>query len=302
MEETKKSISKWRKGWELAKSSMYVLKLDKELVLLPLMGFFISVSAMFAFMVGLFVSLEATTKSTFGTSFEANLGWQGVLFGLVFAIIITIISNFFLGALTHGALERFRGNDPTVKSSLKAAWSRKGPLALYSLFMAVIGFTLGQLEQRLPFAGKIAVWLLGAAWNIANIFAIPVIMTDSHRTMPLDATRRSVGVIKKVWGEGVVAQLSLLAISLLLLFGWIGLALGGVAIGVVLNVGVWIAIAGGVVAFLALFGIILFLGTIGTITRVAVFYYATTGNSPEHFNKDLLRDAFTPKKARKIFA
>jgi hypothetical protein len=145
-------------------------------------------------------------------------------------------------------------------------------------------------------------WLAGTAWQIASFFAIPVIVTSPEPIGPINATKQSIGVIKKVWGESLIVSLSIGAISMLSMLAYM-LALAVITVlGVVLSAGAWYFVALGVIGFIGLFAGILIFNMMAAFAKAAVYYYATTGESPEMFHKDLLKQAFTPKKAKKIFS
>jgi hypothetical protein len=183
---------------------------------------------------------------------------------------------------------------------MRAAWKRADSIVLYSVFAGTVGYVLQILEQRLPLAGKIGVWLVNAAWSVATFFAIPVIVTSEVHVGPLDSVRQSVGLIKKVWGESAVSQLAIGLISLLatLVYGFllVGLVVGFAAAG-------WAPVAIGLSAlgFMGLFALVVVFNVLISISKAAVYHYAVTGESPETFNRELLQTAMTPKKARKLF-
>lgn len=317
MEHSQLKKSRLRAGWELAKSAWNVLRLDKELSLLPLLSTLFGVLALGV--IGLlylavggfqFTYNDPATLSSGGEVFSFSTGqvagWVNLLFGLGVYFTVTLIANFFGGAVIYGAMERFRGGDPTIKSSLAGARRKFRPLLLFSIMMASVGFALQTLEERIPFAGKIALWLVGAAWNVANFFAIPVIMMSDEDVHPFDATRRSVGVIKKVWGESVVANVGvglvfMLALLIYLVSAGLVAAVSGALIAT-LHASGWFMAPMVVLAVLGLIALILVFTTLDSIVRAAIYHYATTGQAPERFNQELLRTAITPKKARKIFS
>ncbi len=302
--------SKFRAGWELAKSAWNVLRLDKELSLLPLLSVVFGVLALvilgILYIVAGGVNVALASPAGFSASSGTVPAWLNVLFGLALYFCMTVVANFFGGAVVYGAMERFRGGDPTVRSSLAGVRRKFRPLLLFSLMMATIGFALQSLEQRVPLAGRIAVWLVGAAWNIANFFAIPIIVMSDENVHPFDATRRSVGLIKKVWGESVVASgdvgiVFLVAFLLYLLAVGLVAAASG-AILSVLQASGWFMVPVVILAILGFIVLVLLFTTLDSIVRAALYHYATTGQAPERFNQELLRTTITPKKARKIFS
>lgn len=297
-------IGKVRRGWELVKASWRVLLLDKELLSLPLLGVLASILCLIPFGVILVASATSGFRHMNG-EWHTHMGYWAILFYLAIYIVLTTVSNFFSGAVVYGATQRFRGGDPTVRGSLAAVGRHFRPLLLFSILMATVGMALQAIEERVPFAGAIAVWLVNASWNVANFFAIPVIVLSDHQVHPLDATRESVQVVRKVWGEGVVAEAGINIIVVFALLAYMALTIG-IGIGMsALFTAAHITAAWAtpliVAAILGLIIITLVFSVLGGIIKAALYHYATTGESPLAFNQDLLRAAMTPKKARKIF-
>ena len=317
MESTTQSTPKMgsiRRGWLLTKSAWHVLRLDKELASLQAFSFIIALLSIIPF-VGLLL-LNSSVRSGI-----ANLGsgvtseifipaWQSALltFGVYF--VTTLVANFFSGAVIYGAVQRFRGGNPSLGSSLAGARRKFRPLILFSLLMSTVGLALHMLEERLPFAGRIAVYFFDAAWSLANVFAIPVIVLSDEDVHPLDATKRSVGIIKKVWGESIVVNLGISLIGMLTFLAYFIVwgALGAVFAALVsplLASNTTVAVFAVILAGLALLGfmaIVLIFITLGSIAKAALYFYATTGQAPASFDSQLLQTAMTPKKARKIFS
>ncbi len=290
------------RGREITKSSWRVLVLDKELMALPIISLLTNIVA-FCAVVAIAIAAAIAFGINEGNDVTGNgHRWLFVFLGVILYTVLTVIANFFSGAIIYGATERFRGGDPTVRSSIAGVERKFRPLFLFSLLMATVGLVLQVLEDRLPIAGSIAAWIGGAAWSIANVFAIPIIVLSDKNVRPLEATKGSIQVIRQVWGEGVVAQFGIGLISLLSFLSYFALV-GFVAIvGSALNVPSFlgaIALVAAVIGFLAM---IVVFTTLGSIAKAALYYFATTGKAPETFNQDLMRTAMTPKKARKIFA
>lgn len=111
-----------QRGWEITKSSWRVLRLDKELIAMPILSGFFSVAVIASIVAIMLASQNYTLSSLADDSFEGtSLGdWEYVI--LIGAyLIVTFIVNFFGAAIIYGAIERFRGNDPTIRSSIAAA-------------------------------------------------------------------------------------------------------------------------------------------------------------------------------------
>lgn len=295
--------SRFSRGMALAKSSWRVLTLDKELVALPALSIIFSVVAVMLVVAIAILSVVLASHATGNPNFSSSAGWPFVILAICFYMVIAVVANFFGGAVVYGATQRFRGQDPTVKSSIGGAWKKFRPLFAFSIMMATVGLALQLLEDRLPLAGKIVAWIGGAAWSVANVFAIPVIVLDDKNVAPFTATKESVKIIKKVWGEGVIAQFGISLVGLAAYLGyfafWAFVGFVGSAIGNIPTVVTGVAIFLAILGFIAL---ALLFSTLTNIAKAALYHYATTGEAPEMFSKELLRTSMTPKKARRIFS
>ena len=293
------------RGWQLTKSSWQVLRLDKELTVLPVISLICTVIALIT-LVALAILILGTAglavkHSGMNFSFAAP-AWLNIVAVIIASFVITFIANFFSGALIYGATQRFKGVDPTIRSSVAGARRKFYPLAGFSLLMSTVGLILQALEERLPFAGAIAVRILGAAWSIANIFAIPVIVLSEANVQPLDATKQSIQTIKKVWGEGVIANIGISLIGGLGVLAYVLLAAALGILGGVLHLPAALGIVAVIVAFIGLLVLALVLSALSSIAKAALYYYAVTGTAPQSFNHELLQAAITRKKARRIFS
>ncbi len=282
----------FKRSVELTKSAWHVLKLDKELMTLPLIGFLYSIVVL------------VISGAVLGASSLVSGNGQSIIravAAVVAAVGLTFVSSLIAGAICYAAIHRFEGGDPTVKGSLAAARQKAKPLFLFSVLTATIGLVLRVIEERIPVGGVIMSWLGSVAWSIASLFAIPFIVTSNEHLGPIEATKKSTSLIKQVWGESVLVSLGIGLIGILVTFGYLIIAtlvttLFGLGIGVSAGVVV------GILAILGFVALMIGLSVLGAIAKTAIFYWATTGKAPETFNQELLRTALTPKKARKIFA
>lgn len=299
------NTGRFARGWQLTKSSWQVLRLDKELAVLPALSIVCTIAALGGlatlaiFGLGLAGFVSHGVNNSFSYTAPA---WLNIIGAIIGYFVITLIANFFSAALIYGANQRFSGQDPTIKSSLAGARRKFYPLAGFSLLMTTVGLALQTLEERLPFAGALAVRLLGAAWSIANIFAIPLIVLSEGNVHPLDATRQSVQTIKKVWGEGVVANIGISIIAGLSVLAYVALVIAIGVLGAALHLPASLGIIVAIVAFIGLMLLALVLSALSSIAKAALYHYAVTGSAPQLFESELLRVSITPKKARRIFS
>ncbi len=212
---------------------------------------------------------------------------------LLFMIIVFYFVGYFLFYFTQsmiicGARERFEGKDPTIGSSFSGAVSHLGVI----VFLAVIGATIGLLTSILSsasrrrggiagFLGQLLASFLGASWTILSYFSLPVILNENLGAF--QSFSRSVEIIKRTWGESIVANLSLM---LLYAPGIILLVLGIFVIPhpVVILLG----------AVLFVIGYILSIPVKGIISQ-ALYVYATKNTVPTGFEEEQLKGSFQSK-------
>ena len=270
---------------ELAKASWSVLKTDKELAVIPVLSFVVAGAATAMVAGGICFSLDTTTATTAGSD-ELTATPVTYVVGAVGYLLITFIVTFFTGALVAGALERFRGGNPTVSSSLSGAASRLGPLALWSLLTGTVGLILQSLEERAGFIGQLVLRGIGMAWQIVTWLAVPIIIDQG--TGPITSLKASAGLFKKTWGENLISQAGLGLLGFLSMLVGVGVAVALVfvapIVGIVVGV-VWIAASA--VLFSALNGIL----------RTAVYLYAT-GQPVPQFSEQALAGAFRTRTSR----
>ena len=302
-------LGSFRKSWLLTKAAWNGLRLDKELLALPIIGIALSFALLAACALGVVAAPHGVFyngTSIFNTSVYSGslhittLGYVAIT---AVSLALSIISTFIYGALIHGALERFNGGDPTISSSLRAARKRFGSLAAFSTFSFTIGYVLSAIVERVPFIGaRIVVWLADAAWNVASFFAVPVIVSSDEAVNPIQATKQSISLIRKTWGESLVASAAIGLTVLLGMLLYFALSAAIIIVGAQLHTPTLIMFIVGAVLILGAFGIALIFNVLSAFVKAALYHYATTGTSPVTFNQELLRQSFTTKKARKIFA
>lgn len=299
MEKTE-NIGRFKKSWLLARGAWRALVLDKELFALPIVGGVISTLTLVACGVVALINPGGMLYSRGENILQVSpLGIVGFFFvGVALAIIATYIS----GALTYAAIERFKGGNPTVGSSLRAARKRLGSLTIFAIFSYIIGYILSEIAERIPYFGaQIVAWLAQASWGVASFFAIPIIVTSNKAVNPVSATKQSIGIIKKVWGESLIAAGTIGLMSVVAYLGYIGLIAALFATANLLSSPEVVYIALAIIGLLGLLLIALLFSMLNAFVTAAVYHFATTGESPVHFDKRLLRQTFTHKQAKKVF-
>lgn len=263
--------------FELMKMSWRVLMMDRELILFPIMSgvaLFVLVGAMLG------VGGATGTLDRVGEGSSESLGAIDAILGAAFVFVSSAIVIFFNAALIAAALERLRGGDPNIGSGLRAASARLPQILAWALITVIVSMILQALRERGGIAGSIASMIGGVAWSLATFFVIPVLVTEG--VGPIEAIKRSAGLLRQTWGNQVTANFGFMIVGLLAVLVAIVPAallffvhpLLGIAVGVPL-----VAVAIGAVQ--ALEGIF----------KAALYDYAR-GDEPHGFDRDTLASAY----------
>ena len=263
--------------FELMKMSWRVLMMDRELILFPIMSG-VALLVLVAVMLG--VGGATGTLDRIGQGSSESLGAVDAILGAAFVFVSSSIVIFFNAALIAAALERLRGGDPNIGSGLRAASARLPQILAWALITVIVSMILQALRERGGIAGSIASMIGGVAWSLATFFVIPVLVTEG--VGPIEAIKRSAGLLRQTWGNQVTANFGFMIVGLLaVLVAIVPTALLffvhpllGIAVGVPL-----VALAMGTVQ--ALEGIF----------KAALYDYAR-GDDPHGFDRDTLAGAY----------
>ena len=281
------------RGWEITKQSWSVLMEDKKLMVFPLLSTvsLLAILASFAVPVAMLVDWEAVDPDQAREAVRTPAYYAGLF---LFYFINYLVVFFFNSALVACVMERFRGGTPTVGFGLKQAVGRLPQIVLWSIISATVGLILQMIAERSRLIGAIVARVLGAGWAIATYFAVPVIVVE--RAKPTEVFKRSLSLLSKSWGEGLVANLSMsFAVFIAVLLASIPLA-GGVVGMVAESIPIALGVALIALTVLLWVGIALVSSTMRVILTAALYEYAATGHAPGPFSDEMLRAAFRTKK------
>jgi len=275
-------------GWALTKQSFHVLMLDKELLLFPIMSGFSCLLVLASFAAPLWNSKYVNVVMN-----EQQLPQDPVAYIILFAFYFVnfFVIIFFNSALMACAIIRLKGGNPTVGDGFRAAMNRLPQIAGWALVSATVGFILKLIESRSEKIGQIVAGLLGMAWSITTYFVIPVLVVEQKS--PFEALKRSVGILRKTWGESLVANfgigmivfLFMIPIILLIVAGGFIIASGNALLGGVL-------IATGLILILL---VSLVSSALHSILIATIYLFAAEDKVPEQFDRDLIAHAFRQK-------
>ena len=281
-----------KRSFRLVKLCLHVLAVDKELIFFPVFSSIGVVLVTLTFL-GVGIGIGALDRLNAGT-----VGGGDLVVAFGFYVMSYFVIIFFNSALVYAAHERLAGGDPNIRSGLNGAMQSVVTIFMWSVIAATVGLILqilsSQARQRGGIVGMIAyfiVSMLGAAWSLITYFIVPLIVIE-HRSLG-DSFKTSLSMLRRTWGEQIVANFGLGIASLL--FYLAAVAIIAVMLFVLSPLGgfgVFTAIAVGVVLIV---GISLVFATLNGIYKAALYNYAVDGMVPSLFPDDVIRGAFRPE-------
>src|ERR1041385_3478831 len=218
-------MNKFQRSWLLLKSSLSIIARNKQLLVFPIV-IFVCTTAIVAFFL-----LPPILRPT-GYSYTSAEHWKAIsnsLFtetggggrthftltpaamiysGLVYFVAM-FIATFCNVAFYHEILAALTGQPVSVGRGLKFASTKLGAILMWTLFAGLVGLLIKLIEERLDWIGQIIARILGLAWSVAAVFAIPIIVNEEGNANPLSVLQKSAGVLKRTWGEALIGYAGL---------------------------------------------------------------------------------------------
>lgn len=194
-------FDKIKNSWNLMKASAAVLQADKELLIFPILSSIgvLILTAIFVFpmiAVGFFEDMLAE-----------NSQYVTYIVLFLFYVVQYTVIIFANSALVGAAMIRLKGGDPTVGDGFRIAFQHIGNILGYALLSATVGLILRMISERSGNLGRFVISLVGLAWNLATYLVVPVLVIEG--VGPVEAIKRSAGLLKKTWGEQIVGNFSI---------------------------------------------------------------------------------------------
>lgn len=280
-------MGRFARSWDLFKTSLSVVKQDKEMLWMPVLGALASLMAIAAVAgVGFASGVWPETQNADGT---ANV--PGFALAFVGYILLAFVTLFFNAAVVAAATERLGGGDPTVGSALRAATRKAGKLFLWAIVVATVNVILQAIRERSNVLGRILASIAGTAWNLATYFMVPVLLFADQ---PIGASvKRSGSLFKQTWGETVIGQGGLGLAGFVLGLG--AFLVGGLAVVLLSPLGVAGLATGIAILVLGVLGVMALMSVLEGVYKAALYRYATTQQVAPGFQAQQLGGAFAPK-------
>ena len=199
---------------------------------------------------------------------------------------------YFSSALVAAAHYRIVGGSPDFRFGLEAANDRLGAIALWAIVAGTLGLVIKQLASSGGVVGRAGGFFAELLSGWATFLVIPVMIVEG--TPPLAAMRRSTEMFKETWGRQLVGNFGFGMLYFALLLAALLVASGFILIG----------ISTGVAAITAMMLFALAVATmkcLETVFIVALYNYATVGESDGAFSEDVLHEAYVFKNAKGRF-
>jgi hypothetical protein len=265
-------MGKFSRSWQLMKTSLGVLRKDKEIMIFPILSFISCAVILLSFFTGFwFLGLS---------SFESS-GWIWVIGMFLIYFVLFFIVIFFNTAIIACANIRLNGGDPTVSDGLRIASQNIGRILIWALISATIGMILQAIRERGGWVGKIIAGIIGIAWTYVTFFIIPVLIYEKKGIGT--SIRRSASLFKQTWGETIIGSFGFGVIFVLLallgilpiVFGFLYGSTTSIVVGFIIAFVYWACI--GVVA-----------SATNGIYVAALYQYATKKQLPSEFDASLI--------------
>lgn len=191
--------------FELMKMSWRVLMKDRELILFPILaGLVLLVVVGAAAGIGASTGTFERLSNDGATETQQAASTGDALLGIALYAIGTFVVIFFNSALIAAAMQRLRGEDPTLSSGFRVARAHIGAIFVWALIAATVGLLLQVLRGRTDnFIGRIAISLVGGAWAYMTFFVIPILVTE--QIGPVEGIKRSASLFRRTWGQQAVS-------------------------------------------------------------------------------------------------
>ena len=303
-------MNRFGRSWLLFRSSLLVIVRNKELLVFPI---FISIAT--AVILLFFLAPAALWRT--GHSCLSAAHWQalwGVFFektnagshqtaysplGIAYLVFLYFVSmfvaTFFNVAFYNEILAALGGQPVSLSRGLQFACSRWKAILLWALFAGLIGLIIKVIEQRFEIVGKIIARLIGIAWSIAAVFAIPVIVRDESTANPIAILKKSAQTLTRAWGEGLIGYIGLGAVNFLVVLASVAVIVAVSVVSAQLH-SFWL-LGCAIAVCIAFFIVWAYLMNVASLVyKGALYLYAAEGTVIEPYNQQMLDSAWKFRK------
>ncbi len=305
--------SKFKRSLELFKACFSVFKGNARLLIFPLFNLLPVLIILSFFLVLLFAGQIITDTSPDGVQSIAFNGddiikkalkradhilanFPNIAFIAIY-LVMMFIATFINVAFYSEILKAINGQTVSIFRGFQTATKKIKAIFLWSLLTGIVGVIIRFLAEQLDFFGRWIMGLVGIAWSVVTVFAIPVLIREESQSNPVNYLKYSAKLIKKTWGEGVIGFLTITIFTrvLILAFFFTPIILGSIIAASGFKVGLWVIVVGALIALFLSFVVIYLQSLMTNIFRCTLYVYASEGVVPTAFSEDVLIDSFKLK-------
>ena len=265
-------------------AAWYILKEDLSLLLLPIASSLCLLLLVGSYLVPTIIGWVTDERFNTGIVYIESRSQAGLF---LFYLVTYATVVFFNAALAACVLGKLEGREITIVHGLKEAWTCVPQIVGWAVLSATIGLVIKTIERRSGFLGNLIVQTLGVAWSVATFLVVPVLVAEKKG--PFEAVQASVQLVKRTWGEDVLAGLGFGALYFVLAIpgGFVFVVGAGM---ITSQLPIAIIVMSLAILYFPFLGLIL--STMSTIFDVVLYRYAKLGTITPGFDGELLKASF----------
>lgn len=267
-------MGRFGRTWQLFQESFAVLAGDEEILIFPVC------SGISLLLLGASFFIPLYRDGTLLAVAKHKGTWDDYAVLFAWYYLNFFVGIFFNSALMGCANMRLSGQRPTVRAGLSIAVSHLGPIALWALVAASVGLVLSTLRDRRNKLLSILAAGLSLAWSLITYLIVPVLLFEDRSVF--SSLHRSQQLFRSHWGEQVAGSFGFGLLSTLLSIPAVLLALACWRVD---------PIAGIILGVVYLLILATVTSAVKGIFTVALYRYATAGETPPGFSADVIDGA-----------
>ena len=296
------------RSWGLLFACWSVLRSQPTLVVYPIISGLASSLFVAIFLIPLYFTgyfdgmLGRETVAVYSNGYHTAstpdfLPWQSWAVMFALGLVLNLVTNFCNAAFTAATLIRLSGGQVTVGEAFEVAVARLPAIVGYSMIGATIGLVIRVVEERVGILGRLIGVAVGLAWAVATFLVVPVLVVEN--VGPVEGIKRSMSMLRRTWGEGLVCRVGIGAASGLISLAFV-LACG-IVVAIAVQIGSVPLIVMSVLAAIAgLIAIGVISRTLAGIFTAALYAYATGRGTMPGIPADLITGAFGPRSGSRL--
>jgi hypothetical protein len=305
--------SRFQRSWAIVKLCLSVLTRNKSLLAFPIVTFVFSIFVLMLFLAPL--ALTPTGHTPFEREHWEQIGGkffsrqsdnngskteisaqtpQGWAYWVLLYLGSMFVVTFANVAFYHEILSALRGGDASVLRGLSFAATRWKSILFWTLLAGAVGIIIKTVEEKFSFVARFIASLIGAAWSIASIFVIPILV-ENESANPIEALKKSALILKQTWGETIIGYGGLVLGNLTVFVLSVVIILGSIFFGVSQEV-ILLPIIISTAWLMVVFAYAYTMGVVSQIYRGALYLFASQQFVVSGFTPELFSAAWKEKK------